>query len=116
MTSLAQNWRAPEAEFTGSSPCDALVSASAERLLRAVTVAADPETLLRWVCQLKIVPYSYDLLDNRGRRSPRDFTSGPEKLDVGQRLVFVFTVAGYVEAGQRDVVVGKLGPQPATKW
>ncbi len=62
------------------------------RLLhRSVDVDAAPETVWRWVRQLQVAPYSYDLIDNLGRRSPRSLQDVPE-LAVGQRFVKVLTL------------------------
>jgi hypothetical protein len=36
-----------------------------------VTVAARPEHVWPWVVQIRVAPYSYDWIDNLGRRSPQ---------------------------------------------
>jgi hypothetical protein len=43
-----------------------------------------------WLCQLRAAPYSYDLLDNTGRRSPRVRSAGLTELAVGQPFVRIF--------------------------
>ena len=53
-----------------SFPCDRLVERPDDVLFRAVDVAAGAPTVFRWLCQLRVAPYSYDRSDNWGRRSP----------------------------------------------
>jgi hypothetical protein len=76
-------------------PCDALVPAPEEVLFRALDVDADAGTVFRWLCQLRLAPYRYDRLDNRGRRSPQTLTPGAEELDVGQRVMSIFTITSF---------------------
>jgi hypothetical protein len=77
-------------------------------LLRAIEVDAPAPTLFRWLCQLRVAPYSYDWIDNRGRRSPRTLTPGLERLAVGQRFMTIFRLAEF-EPG-RSITVVHRGP------
>jgi hypothetical protein len=70
-------WGATPAEVTRDYPADALIDGPAVAMTRAVSVAASRATTWRWLCQLAVAPYSYDLVDNLGRRSPRELT--PER-------------------------------------
>jgi len=60
-----------------------------------VGVAAPVEAVWPWVAQVRLAPYSYDWVDNLGRRSPRELVGLPEP-QVGER----FTTAGGREWGQ----------------
>lgn len=78
-----------DAEVARSYPCDALVDSPALQPWRGVSVAAPPEAVWPWVAQVRVAPYSYDWIDNRGRRSPRELLGLPEPR-AGDR----FTTAG----------------------
>ena len=77
--------------------CDGLLSDVPIRLHRAVSIEAPAAVVFRWLCQLKIAPYSYDLLDNLGRTSPRELTPGVERLEVGQRFMTIFSLASFAQ-------------------
>lgn len=92
---VVRSWGSSAAERAMPFPCDALPAEPRWVLFRAVDVAAPTPILFRWLCQLRAAPYSYDLLDNRGRRSPRTLTPGLERLEVGQPAMTIFRVAGF---------------------
>ena len=68
---LGLNWGASVAERRVPLPCNELLPDARTRCDRAISVDAPAAVLFRWLCQLRVAPYSYDLLDNLGRRSPR---------------------------------------------
>ena len=92
-------WGATPQEHARSYPADVLVPGGL-RLTRAIDVAAPSEVTWRWLCQLAVAPYSYDWIDNLGRRSPQDLTPGAERLEVGQRMAIVFRLTSYDEGRQ----------------
>jgi hypothetical protein len=96
----AQDWGASARERAMALPCDGLLAEAPVRLHRAVSVDAPPALVFRWLCQLKRAPYSYDLIDNFGRRSPRELTPGAECLAVGQRFMSIFALASYAPGEQ----------------
>lgn len=97
---LAENWGATADERAMALACDRLLVDAPVRLHRAVSVHAPPSTVFRWLCQLKLAPYSYDLLDNLGRRSPRALIPGVERLEVGQRFMSIFSLASFAQDEQ----------------
>jgi hypothetical protein len=88
-------WGATEAETGAAYPCDVHATDSSQDWFRAVTVDADAATVFRWLCQLRVAPYSYDLLDNFGRRSPRTPDPALEQLEVGQRVMTIFRLDSF---------------------
>ncbi|WP_431782920.1 hypothetical protein [Streptomyces chumphonensis] len=104
---LPREWGVREAEVLAHYPCDDLLSSPREHWYRAVTVRADAATVFRWLCQLKVAPYSYDLLDNLGRRSPRRLTPGAERLETGQRVMTIFRLVDFEPDRQLTVVLDK---------
>jgi hypothetical protein len=92
---VIRTWGSTEIERRATYPCDAVIPHPDDVMWRAIDVEAPAEVTWRWLCQLKVAPYSYDLLDNLGRRSPRTLTPGADDLEVGQRMVAIFRLASF---------------------
>ena len=75
---IGDRWGVSDAEVGRRYPCDDLVDVPAIELWRGVTVQAPPQAVWPWLRQLRIAPYSYDWVDNAGRRSPRTLLDLPD--------------------------------------
>ena len=106
--SLPLAWGATAGEVARHYPADDVYEAPTMSLNRAVTVHAPAELLYRWLCQITLAPYSYDLLDNWGRCSPTQLLPGADRLEVGQRLM-IFTLTD-VRPGRQFSGVMLPGP------
>jgi hypothetical protein len=82
-----RSWGSTPAERELAFPCDRHPPVHDDALYRAIDVDAPASTVFRWLCQLRAAPYSYDWLDNLGRRSPRRLTPGLDALEVGQPVM-----------------------------
>jgi hypothetical protein len=91
----SRTWGSTEAERALELPCDRYVAEPDDVLHRAVSVAAPPATVFRWLCQLRVAPYSYDWIDNLGRRSPPELTPGLERLELGQPVMTIFDLVEF---------------------
>jgi hypothetical protein len=93
--SVADSWGTTAEERRRSYPCDALAGDDWAALYRSVSVRARPATVFRWLCQMRKAPYSYDWLDNFGRRSPRKLIPGLEQLEIGQSVMTIFRIVSF---------------------
>lgn len=93
--SAGHSWGTTDDERALAFPGDDPSDSRAERYYRGVSVHAPPTLVFRWLCQLRAAPYSYDWLDNRGRRSPRTLTPGLEALEAGQTVMTLFRLVHF---------------------
>ena len=68
---IGDRWGVTEAETRRHYGCDDFLSEPTLVAWRGVTVHADPDAVWARLRQVRLAPYSYDLVDNLGRRSPR---------------------------------------------
>ena len=99
----SKTWGTEERERELSYPCDRLIAEPNAALYRGVTIGASPQVVFRWLCQMRVAPYSYDWIDNFGRRSPPQLTPGVENLAVGQDVMTIFDLVDF-EIGQHVTI------------
>ena len=69
---IADRWGVTDAETRRRYGCDDFVTVPTLAAWRGVTVHADSPFVWARLGQVRLAPYSYDLIDNLGRRSPRE--------------------------------------------
>ena len=75
---IGDRWGVTDAEVRLPYPCDLEVPGAQVQAWRGVSVAATPAQVWPWLRQLRLAPYSYDWVDNLGRRSPRELRDLPD--------------------------------------
>lgn len=100
ISSLTHTWGTTPSERLLAFPCDRFVAHPDDVLFRGVTIEARPEVVFRWLCQMRVAPYSYDWIDNFGRESPGLLTPGLEVLEVGQSFMTIFDLVDF-ETGRQ---------------
>jgi len=90
---VAYTWGTTAEERATPFPGDLPDVADRQLLWRGVDVAAPAPLVFRWLCQMRVAPYSYDWLDNGGRRSPQTLTPGLDEVAIGQSFMIFRLVA-----------------------
>jgi hypothetical protein len=83
MAMIGARWNVTDDEVARSYPCDDIVANPTLQAWRGVTVDVTRELLWPWVAQIRLAPYSYDWIDNLGRRSPQTLMGLPDPV-VGE--------------------------------
>ena len=100
MIASGLTWGVRPSEPAAPLPCDELLPDAPVQADRAISIAAPPSVVFSWLCQLRAAPYSYDIIDNLGRRSPRQRDPGLVRLEVGQRFMTMFALRSFVDGEQ----------------
>lgn len=107
LRTFVDEWGTSEAERALVYPCDLLMPSPQQTLYRGIEIQASPELVHRWLCQLRVAPYSYDWVDNLGRTSPRHLIPGLEHLSRGQTFMLIFRL---VDFDRRQITLRTRSP------
>jgi hypothetical protein len=77
---IGDRWGVTDADVARRYPCDDFVPEPVLQAWRGVTIDAAPQRVWPWVTQIRVAPYSYDWIDNVGRRSPQQLCDLPEPV------------------------------------
>ena len=93
--SIPRVWGTSPEERRIFYPCDRLIPHPEDSFYRGVSIEASSQTVFRWLCQMRVAPYSYDWIDNGGRQSPPELIPGLEELALGQDVMGIFQLADF---------------------
>jgi hypothetical protein len=86
---IGDRWGVSDEEVARHYPCDDVIPAPVLQAWRGVTVHATCNDIWPWIAHIRLAPYSYDWIDNLGRRSQQQLEDLAEPAP-GQH----FTTAG----------------------
>ena len=66
-------------------------------LLRHIEINAAASDIFLWLKQLRIAPYSYDFIDNKGRKSPNYIIENLPPLQVNAHYLLAFHIYSFAE-------------------
>jgi hypothetical protein len=66
-------------------------------LIRSIEIHAKTSDIFVWLKQLRIAPYSYDFIDNRGRKSPDFIIENLPPLKVNTHYLLAFHIFEFEE-------------------
>jgi hypothetical protein len=66
-------------------------------LLRCIEIGANASDIFVWLKQLRFAPYSYDFIDNRGRKSPDYIIKNLPPLKVNTHYLLAFHIFEFEE-------------------
>jgi hypothetical protein len=95
-----RRWGATDAELTCSMPGDEIIP-DADATTRAIDVGVPPEHLWPWLIQLgygRAGWYSYDWIDNDGRRSAESVIPEYQSLQPGDQIAMIPGMGPHVRA------------------
>jgi len=92
---VVHTWGSTPEERTESYACERYLTAPYDACFRAIDVAASVSLTFRWLCQMRVAPYSYDWIDNFGRQSPQQRDPKNEQLEAGQRWMRIFRLVEF---------------------
>jgi hypothetical protein len=90
-------WGATRDEVAAFYECDRFAPEHGVRVIRAVSTTSAAADCFLWICQLRRAPYSYDLIDNFGRPSPRVLRRELSNLRIGQTFMTIFRLVSFDE-------------------
>jgi len=101
---IGERWGVTDDEVARWYPCDDVVPDAPIQLWRGITIDATPAQVWPWVRQLRLAPYSYDWIDNLGRRSPRQLSPLPDPApgEAFTKVAGRFAVGRVISAGPED--------------
>lgn len=115
---IFERWGATNDEVNGPMPGDDIVDSARLVATRSITLASPPDVVFPWLRQMgfgRAGWYSYDLLDNLGRRSATSVNPAWQTLETGDPVPGgpVNFIAVRVDAPR--CLVLHLGPTPEKK-